>query len=85
MALLDYFKGPQHKARSVQLKAELSAMKERCSQLQALAKRYGATDVVEVQRKIAAEMRKLKEAKQAVVQAEQEVAMLATQVKQLRN
>ena len=42
MALADYLHGPQHKAKSVQLEAELAQLQGRYAQLQELAKKYGA-------------------------------------------
>jgi len=73
MALSDYLKGPQHKERSMQfeleltearhsissLQLELIALRERCSQLQTLVKKYGAIEPAEVQRQIAEERCKL--------------------------
>lgn len=73
MALTDYLKGPQHKARSMQLEAELSVTRHRCASfeaelsalsdryahLQEVAKKYGAMEVVEIQQEIAAERRTL--------------------------
>jgi predicted nucleic acid-binding Zn-ribbon protein len=99
MALIDYLKGPQYKARSVQLEeelhvtkrqcestgAELSALNVRFARLQEVAKKYGAMEVVEIQREIAAERRTLQMAKDAVARAEREAAAVAAQVKALQD
>ena len=55
MALMDYLNGPKHHQRVVQLKAELVTLQERYAHLQALAKKYGAMDVAEVQELIVKE------------------------------
>ena len=99
MPLSDYFKGPQHKARSVQLEAELTGVRDRCArldadlsglkerygQLQDLAKKYGAMEMAEVLREIAEERRTLASMKEAVVQAKHEADAVALQVKGLRD
>ena len=99
MSLSDYLKGPQHKARAVQLEAELNVVKGRCAntqtelsalqerhiELQELAKKYGAMEMVEVQREIANERRMLEAVRDATVQAKREAATVATQVKALQN
>ena len=99
MALSDYFKGPQHKARSAQLEAEvtdvtarnekletqLAGLKDRYAQLQEMAKKYGAMEAVEVQRQIAEERKTLHGLKEAVVLAESERADVARQVKTLQS
>ena len=99
MALSDYLKGPQHKARSVELEAELrvsgrrcasieaelTALKDRYTELQELAKKYGAMEAAEVQREISAERRVLQTVREAVVQAKREAATVAAQVKELRD
>ena len=91
MSLSDYLKGPQHKARSVQLEAELTGVRDRCAsldadlsglkerygQLQDLAKKYGAMEMAEVLREIAEERRTLASMKEAVVQAKHEADAVA--------
>ncbi len=91
MALSDYLKGPQHKARSVELEAELrvsgrrcasieaelAALKDRYAELQELAKKYGAMEAAEVQREISAERRVLQTVKDAgVVDHETQVSAI---------
>jgi predicted nucleic acid-binding Zn-ribbon protein len=97
--LSDYLKGPQHKARSEKLEVELSATRSRCAEaaahlsalqvrydeLQALATRYGAMEVADVQREISAERQKLQAVKDAVSHADQEAASVADQVRTLRD
>lgn len=98
MALSDYLKGPQHKARSVQLEVELTEVRrshsslqseletqrERYGLLQELAKKFGALEAAEVQRQIAEERSRLQVVQEAVVLAKREAAAVADEVKQLR-
>ena len=98
MGILDYLKGPQHKARSVQLEAELaearqhgrdqesalSTLQERYAKLQQLAKQYGAMEAAEVEEQIAAERLTLQAAKVSVAEARREAELVMAQVKELR-
>ena len=99
MALSDYLRGPKHKARSEQLEvelgatwrrcadteAELSALKKSHDQLQQLATKYGAMEVAQVQREVAAERQTLQKVKDAISQAQQEAATVAAQVRALQD
>lgn len=98
MALSDYLKGPQHKVRSEHLEKELSAMRRHCTdteselsalreqheQLQVLATKYGAMEIAQVHREIAAERQTLQAVKDAVSKAQQEADTVADQVRALR-
>lgn len=84
MALADYLKGPEHKARSMQLEVELAQLRQRCSLLQELAKKYGALEVQEVQLQIQEERRILQAVQQEVLSARQESATVSERVKELR-
>lgn len=97
MALSDYFKGPQYKARVQLLESELRATTDRCAQvegevsllaeryseMQQLATKYGAMEVIEVQREITIQKQMLQTVKEAVASAESERAVVAAQVKKL--
>jgi predicted nucleic acid-binding Zn-ribbon protein len=85
MALSDYLKGPHHKARSTQLDAELSALKKQFDELQQLAKRCGAFEVLETQRQLAEERRKLEDARQSTLQAEIDTAAAVARLNDLRS
>jgi hypothetical protein len=84
MALMDYFKGPKHHQRVVQLEAELAALEERYAQLQVLAKKYGAMEVVELQELIAKETVRLQCARAESALAEAEAAAIRAKVDELR-
>jgi len=84
MALLDYLKGPEHRQRSMELEVQLSKLQERYAQLQTLAKKYGAMEMVQVQQLIADESTKLDELRQRIEQAEQDLAATAVRVAELR-
>ena len=99
MALSDYLKGPQHKARSMQLEvdladvrhnlsglqSEMDILRARYGQLQELAKKYGAMEAAEVQRQISEQRSELQAVREAIVQAKLEAAAVTDEVKQLRD
>lgn len=84
MALADYLKGPEHKARSVQLEGELSELRQRYGALQELAKKYGALEVQDVQLRIQEERRTLQGVQQEVLGARQEAAAVLAHIKELQ-
>jgi uncharacterized protein YlxW (UPF0749 family) len=84
MALMDYLKGPTYRERTVELKAQLSQLQERYAQLQALAKKYGAMEVAEVQRRIEQETARLGSIRQDIEAAQREAAAVALQISELR-
>jgi hypothetical protein len=84
MALMDYLRGPQYHQRVVQLEAELATLQERYTQLQALAKKYGAMEVVDVQQLIAKETVRLQCARSESALAEAEAAAIRAKVDELR-
>lgn len=84
MAITDYFKGPEYRQRTIELETQLSQLQERYAQLQALAKKYGAMEVAEVQRVIEQETAKLASIRQGIGAAEQEAAVVAQRVSELR-
>lgn len=84
MALVDFLKGPQHHQRVIQLEAELATLRERYAQLQALAKKYGAMEVSEVQKLIAKAAVSLEVSKQKIAASEVEAAAVAARIAELR-
>lgn len=84
MALSDYFNGPTHKRNAQDLERKLTALQERYSQLQVLATKYGAMDVVEVQRVVEHEHKALEAIRLQINAAEQEVEALRGQASELR-
>lgn len=85
MALSDYLKGPTHKRQAQDLERQLAELHERYAQLQALAKKYGAMEVHDVQRQVEQEKLGLEAVRQQVKDAEQEVAFLRAQASELRS
>lgn len=84
MALSDYLKGPVHRRRVQELEAQLIELQERYTRLEALAKKYGAMEPLEIQNEIAQENGRLAVVRQAIQTAEQEVTALRQQVNGLR-
>ena len=85
MALMDYLKGPSHRARSDRLEAELSQLKDRYAQLQELAKKYGAMEMVDIQRLINEERQILRGVQTEILNARQEATAVANRVKVLQD
>lgn len=84
MALMDFLKGPTYRERTVELEAQLSQLRERYAQLQTLAKKYGAMEVAEVQRRIGQETVRLESIRKDIDAAEREAAAVAQQISELR-
>lgn len=84
MALSDYLNGPTYRQRTQDLERQLAELQERYAQLQALAKKYGAMEVLAVQRHIEQENAKLGAVQREIQDAEQQVAALAQQTSELR-
>jgi hypothetical protein len=76
MSFSDYWKGPAHRQRADDLEIQLSDLQARYAQLQALNRKIGAMDVLEIQRLIEREKGKLAAVRQEVQLAEQEKAAL---------
>jgi len=81
---MDYLKGPAHLQRAQELETRLAELQDRYLQMQALAKKYGAMEVLEVQRLIEQEKAKLATVRLSIESGEREVSALASQVSQLR-
>lgn len=98
MALSDYLKGPQHKARAEHLEKELSASQLRCKdteselsklkdqyeQLLVLATKYGAMEIAQVRNEITVERHTLHSVREAVSNAQAEVSTVADQLNALK-
>jgi hypothetical protein len=77
MALSDYLNGPKYR-RQVQ------ELQERYDQMEGLAKKYGAMDAIEIQRRIEQENSHLSAVRLAIKSAEENVAALTRQTSELR-
>ena len=84
MALSDYLNGPKYRRQVQDLESQLAELQERYAQMQALAKKYGAMEVLEVQRHIGHENTNLGAVRMAIQTAERDVAALAHQASELR-
>ncbi|AHL76617.1 ATPase [Stutzerimonas stutzeri] len=77
MSLSDYWNGPAHRQRADDLDIQLTDLQARYAQLQALNRKIGAMDVLEVRALIEQEKAKLAAVRQEIQSAEQEVVALA--------
>jgi hypothetical protein len=77
MSFSDYWKGPAHRQRAEGLEAQLTELQSQYAQLEALAAKIGAMDVLEVQKLIEQEKEKLASVRAETQRAEREVAALA--------
>lgn len=84
MALSDYLNGPVYKRQAEVLERKLAELEERYAQVQALAKTYGAMEVVEVERIVEREKRALDEVGLHIQAAQQELASLRAQASEMR-
>ena len=84
MAIGDYFKGPAYRRRVQELEGELIDIQERHAQMQALAEKYGAMEVHDVQKHIEQEKSNLGAVHLAIEAAERDVSALKLQISQLR-
>lgn len=84
MALSDYLSGPAHKRHAQDLERQLAELQKRYAQLHAAAKKFGAMDVIEVERLIESEKRTLDGVRLQIKQAEQEVLAMRKQASELR-
>ena len=77
MPLSDYWNGPAHRQRADDLDIQLTDLQARYAQLQALNRKIGAMDVLELRALIEQEKAKLAAVRQEVQSAEQEAVALA--------
>jgi hypothetical protein len=84
MALSDYLNGPTYRRRVQDLESQLADIQKRYAEMQALAKKYGAMDVLEIQRHIEQENGNLEAVRLTIKSAERDVAALTRQTSELR-
>jgi hypothetical protein len=84
MALSDYLSGPTYKRHAQELERQLAETQKRYAQLHAVAKKFGAMDVIEVERLIESEKRALDGVRLQSKQAEQEVLVMRKEASELR-
>lgn len=84
MGLSDYLNGPTYRRRAQDLESQLAELQERYAEMQAIAKKYGAMDVLEIQRHIGLENGNLESVRLAIKSAERDVATLTHQTSELR-
>jgi Domain of unknown function (DUF4041)/Meiotically up-regulated gene 113 len=84
MALSDYLKGPTHKRLAEDLTRQLAELHERYTQMQTLAKKYGAMEVLDVQRLVEQEKLSLEAVRKQTKDAERQVTSLQNQAAELR-
>ncbi|MCY1285722.1 hypothetical protein D9M68_563420 [compost metagenome] len=77
MALSDYWNGPAHRQRADDLDIQLTELQARYAQLQALTRKIGAMDALEIQKLIEQEKAKLAAVRLEIQRAEEGVAALA--------
>ena len=85
MALSDYLKGPDHKRKAQELEQQLAELRDRYSQLQDIAKKYGVLGIQEVQRIVEQEKQSLAAVRQQVDAAQREVLAEREKISDLRN
>ena len=80
MTLRDYLNGPTYRkqvheleGQVADLQGQLSELQQRYGQMQALAKKYGALDVLDVQKRIDEEKATLAKAQGAIESANREI------------
>jgi hypothetical protein len=84
MALRDYLNGPIHKREAQSLERQLLELQGRFEEVQALAKKYGAMQVIEVEGLVEQEKKALEAVRFQIKSAEQEVTSLRGQAAGLR-
>lgn len=84
MSFSDYWKGPAHRQRADDLDIQLADLQGRYAQLQAINRKIGAMDVLDVQRLIEQEKGKLAAVRQEIQLAEQEKVALAQRSSELQ-
>lgn len=77
MLFRDYWNGPANRQRADDLDAQLTKLQARYAQLEALNRKIGAMDVLDVQRLTEQEKAKLAAVRQQIQSAEQEVVAFA--------
>lgn len=84
MILSDYLNGPTHRRRVHELESQLAELQKHYAQMQAIVKKYGAMEAIEIQRHIEQENANLEAVRQTIKSAERNVAALTNQTSELR-
>lgn len=84
MALSDYLNGPTHKKHAQDLEGQLSELQGSYAQLQAVAKKYGALEILEIRRHIDQEKTNLNDVRLAVEAIQRDLEALRAQSSELR-
>ncbi len=84
MALLDYFRGAQHKRKAAQLDAELKALQIKFNQLEATAKELSLLDFIEVKKRTEVEGVRLKELVEKISAEEENLNAVHTRLRELQ-
>lgn len=84
MALSDYLNGPKYRQRVQDLEDQLAKLQERYAQTQALAEKYGAMEVQDVQQHVERERASLDAVREEIRTAEREVAALTYRTSEMR-
>lgn len=85
MAIGDYLNGPKYRQRVQDLERQLAELQQLYGEMQALAKKCGAMEALQVQELISQEKVKLDAVRQTIRSAERDVAALSTQAAELRS
>lgn len=84
MGLSDYLKGPAFREQTQELRSQLAELQGRYEKLQSLAKKYGAMDMMEVQRLMEQESARLQAVRLNIDKAERDLALVVAQVEERR-
>jgi len=84
MALSDFFNGPTHKRQAQDCERQLAELQEQYAQLQSLAKKHGAMQIVDLQRLVEQENKSLEAVRLQIKAAEEVVTSLRGQASELR-
>lgn len=84
MALSDYLNGPKYRKQIEGMEKQFGELQEQYTQMQALAKKYGAMEVLERQKLVEEENAKLEAIRGSIQRAEQDIAVLALQSSTLK-
>jgi hypothetical protein len=84
MALSDYLNGPRYRKQVQDMQSQLSELQNRYSQLEVIAKKYGAMEALEIQKQIELENSNLATVRSLIVDAQRELKNVANQTSELR-
>jgi len=84
MALSDYLNGPRYRRQLQDSEKQVAELQWRYAEMQALVKKYGAMETLEVQKLIEQEHARLEAVRATIKGAEQDVAVLTQQSSELK-